>query len=113
MSELLYMDNSYLKEFDARITSVKSKYILLDKTAFYPNSGGVEYDTGKIIRKSDGKEFKVIYVGKFEGEVSHEVDTEGLNQGDEVHGILDWERRYELMRYHTAAHLISGVFNRN
>ena len=62
---------------------------MLDKTGFYPNSGGVEYDTCKIIRKIDGKEFKVIYVGKFEGEVSHEVDTEGLNGSEEVHCILD------------------------
>jgi len=113
MSEALYMDNPYLKEFDAKVISVNSKYILLDKTAFYPNSGGVEYDTGIIIRKEDGVEFKVIYVGKFEGNISHEVDKEGLKEGDEIHCIIDWERRYKLMRYPTAAHIISGVFNRN
>lgn len=112
MINCLYMEDSYLKEFDAKVISAKGKYIILDKTAFYPNSGGVECDTGKIIRKNDEVEFKVIYVGKFEGEISHEVDKEGLLEGDYVHCIIDWNRRFKLMRYHTAAHLISGIFNR-
>jgi misacylated tRNA(Ala) deacylase len=107
------MKDSYLKEFDANIISAKGKYIILDKTSFYPNSGGVEWDTGKIINKKDGKEYNVIYVSKFEGSISHEIDKEGLTEGDQVHCIIDWNRRYKLMRYHTAAHLISGVFNRN
>ncbi len=112
MSDCLYMKDSYLKEFDANVVSANGKYIILDKTLFYPKSGGVEYDTGKIINKENGKEYNVVYVGKFEGEISHEIDKEGLNEGDEVHCVLDWDRRYKLMRYHTAAHLISGVFNR-
>lgn len=112
MADCLYMENSYLKEFDAKVTSSKGKYIILDKTSFYPNSGGVEWDTGKITNRKDGKVYNVIYVGKFEGDISHEIDKEGLNEGDEVHCIIDWERRYKLMRYHTAAHLISGIFNR-
>jgi len=112
MSEALYMNDSYLKEFEATVSSVNSKFIVLDKTAFFPKGGGVEWDTGVMVRKSDHKEFKVIYTGKFEGQISHEVDSEGLNQGDKVHCKLDWERRYLLMRYHTAAHILSGVFNR-
>jgi misacylated tRNA(Ala) deacylase len=107
------MRDSYLKEFDAKVLSAKGKYIVLDKTSFYPNSGGVEGDTGKIINKNDGKVYNAIYVGKFEGNISHEIDKEGLKEGDEVHGIIDWNRRYKLMRYHTAAHVISGVFNKN
>ncbi len=113
MANCLYMEDSYLKEFDANVISAKGKYIILDKTSFYPNSGGVEWDTGKIINNKDGKEYNIVYVGKFEGEISHEVDKEGLIEGDEVHCVLDWNRRHKLMRYHTAAHLISGVFNRN
>ncbi|KYC45914.1 MAG: Alanyl-tRNA editing protein AlaX-M [Candidatus Methanofastidiosum methylothiophilum] len=112
MADCLYTENSYLKEFDAKVTSAKGKYIILDKTSFYPNSGGVEWDTGKISNRKDGKVYNVIYVGKFEGDISHEIDKEGLNAGDEVHCVIDWERRYKLMRYHTAAHLISGIFNR-
>jgi len=107
----LYMDNSYLREFDAEIVSATGKYIVLDNTAFFPQGGGVEWDTGTMKRNSD--EFKVIYTGKFNNQISHEVDSEGLKQGEHVHCKLDWERRYLLMRYHTAAHVLSGVFNRD
>jgi misacylated tRNA(Ala) deacylase len=106
------MDDSYLKEFDATVKSANGKYIILDRTAFFPKGGGVEHDTGMIIRKADNMVFKVIYTGKFEGEISHEVESEGLKQGDLVHCTVDWDRRYLLMRYHTAAHVVSGVFNR-
>ena len=111
MSNALYMDDSYLREWDASVVSVEGKFVVLDSTAFYPNSGGIEHDTGVVTRKSDGKAFKVVYAGKFKGEVSHEVAEEGLAPGDEVHCSLDWERRYLLMRYHTAAHVVSGVFH--
>ncbi|MHA1672271.1 MAG: alanyl-tRNA editing protein [Promethearchaeota archaeon] len=107
----LYTDDMYLQEFKATIDSVTDeKYIILDQTAFYPKSGGVDGDTGTITRQSDGKEFTVIYTGKFQGKISHEVDDSGLNVGDEILGKINWVRRYELMRYHTAAHVLSGVF---
>jgi len=107
------MTDSYLKEFDAKVASVSDdKYIILDKTAFFPKGGGVDWDTGKLIRKSDNKEFNVVFTGKFNGEISHEITDPGLNVGDEVHGIIDWERRYLLMRYHTSAHVLSGVFSK-
>ena len=78
MAEALYMDDSYLKEFDATVKLVSNgKFIVLDKTAFFPKGGGVEWDTGIMTRKSDSKEFKVIYAGKFKGEISHEVSEEG------------------------------------
>ena len=109
MVKALYMDDSYLKEWDAVVESVsQQKFIILDKTAFYPKSGGVEYDTGTITTKNKD-EFKVVYTGKFSGKISHEVDKEGLQKGDKVHCKLDWERRYLLMRYHTATHVLSGV----
>lgn len=113
MSKALYMDNCYLKEFEAEVTSVKDgKYIVLNQTAFYPASGGQLNDTGIFIRLSDNKEFKVVFVGKFLGEISHEVNEEGLQIGDKIKGIIDWDRRYKLMRMHTAAHIVSGVFNK-
>ncbi len=113
MAEALYMDDSYLKEFDATVKSVSNgKFVVLDKTGFFPKGGGVEWDTGVMVRKSDNKEFKVIYAGKFKGEISHEVDSEGLQEGDEVHCKLDWARRYLLMRYHTGTHVLCGVFSR-
>jgi misacylated tRNA(Ala) deacylase len=112
MAEALYLNDSYMKEFEAKVVSVKDgKFIVLDKTAFYPNSGGQPYDTGTLVRKSDNKEFKVLFVGKFSGEISHEVEP-GLNEGDEVIGKLDWERRYTHMRCHTAAHILAEALHR-
>ena len=114
MIKALYMDDSYLKEWDAKVESVsQNKFIILDKTAFFPKGGGVEYDTG-IMTTENGDEFNVVYTGKFSGKISHEVDREGLKEGNKVHCKLNWERRYLLMRYHTATHVLSGVlFNEN
>jgi misacylated tRNA(Ala) deacylase len=108
MTELLYMTDCYLREFDAIVTKVDRKLVFLDKTAFYPESGGQLTDTGKLIKVS-GEEFTVVFAKKAEGDVLHEVDKEGLRIGDKVHGILDWGRRYLMMQYHTAAHVLSTV----
>jgi misacylated tRNA(Ala) deacylase len=109
--EALYMNDAYLKEWDAKIVSVKEgKYIVLDKTAFYPKGGGQPSDEGFIIKNSE--KFKVVYVGKFSGNISHEVDKPGLKEGDKVNCELDWDRRYTYMRYHTASHLISNILYR-
>lgn len=108
MAKALYMDDSYLKSWNAKIVSVKdNKYIVLDKTAFYPNGGGQPWDEGFITK--DNEKYKVVYVGKFSGQISHEVDKSGLQKGDEVSCEIDWERRYTFMRYHTASHLISNI----
>jgi len=106
------MDDCYLKEFEADVTSVSDngKYIVLDKSAFYPNSGGQPNDTGVIIR--NGEAFNVVFVAKVDGIISHEVDRPGLKTGDKVVGKIDWDRRYLFMRYHTASHILSGLINR-
>ena len=102
------MEDSYLKECDATVVSVKDdKYVVLEQTVFYPKGGGQPWDTGKMIRGSEV--FNVVYVGKFSGQISHEVDRPGLKQGDKVHCVLNWERRYKLMRSHTAAHLFASL----
>ncbi len=115
MEKALYMDDSYLKEFEATIESVKDgKYIILDQTALYPLGGGVSYDTGVLIKnnsENDNEEFPVIYVGKFDGKISHETSKPGLEQGDKIIGKINWERRYKLMRLHTTAHLLAAIFN--
>jgi misacylated tRNA(Ala) deacylase len=108
MTIALYLEDSYLKECDATVLSVKDdKYVVLDKTIFYPKGGGQPHDTGRIIRNTEN--FNVVYVGKFSGEISHEVDKPGLKPSDKVHCILDWQRRYKLMRSHTAAHLFASL----
>ena len=110
MENALYMNDSYLKEFSATIESVKdNKFIVLDKTAFYPSGGGQPHDTGVII--CNDEDYPVIYVGKFSGEISHEVAKSGLKVGDKLIGKINWDRRYKFMRMHTAAHLVSSIFH--
>jgi misacylated tRNA(Ala) deacylase len=104
-----------MRECDAVVESVKDgKYVVLDKTIFYPRGGGQPSDTGKLVSES-GSEFPVLFVGKFEGKISHEIepsqDTE-LKTGDKVKCILDWDKRFKLMRMHTAAHLLAATMNK-
>jgi len=106
--QALYMDNSYLQEFEATVESIKDeKYAILDRTAFYPVSGGVACDVGILIKSNE--EFSVVHVKKLDGQISHEVSKPGLRQGDKVIGKINWERRYKLMRLHTTAHLLAAI----
>lgn len=107
-----HLEDAYVKEFTTTVTSVKDgKYVLLEETWFYPMGGGQPHDEGLLTRKSDGKEFTVLFAKKF-GEVSHEVDKEGLVPGDEVVARIDWDRRHRLMRSHTAAHVVSALIRK-
>lgn len=104
----LYLKDCYMKEWETTVKSVKDdKFVVLDETAFYPNSGGQPNDTGTISCGDD--EYKVVFAGKFGEEISHEVDRPGLKEGDKVHCRIDWDKRYTLMRMHTAAHILSRV----
>jgi len=109
MKEALYLKDSYLKKWDSTVKEVNDgKFIILDKTAFYPAGGGQPHDEGTITNEQ-GEEFKVIYVGKFSGKISHEIDKPGLKEGDKVKCRINWERRYSLMKLHTATHILSEV----
>jgi misacylated tRNA(Ala) deacylase len=110
MTDLLYLNDSYIKEFEAKIIKVDGNKVILDKTAFYPESGGQPSDFGQLIRKSDNTEYYVSDVKKENNEIVH-FSTEGLKDGDEVTGIIDWERRYKLMKMHTAAHILSAIIH--
>ena len=108
MTKTLYLEDSYRRECDATVVSVKDgKYVVLDQTIFYPKGGGQPWDTGKIMKGDEI--YNVVYVGKFSGEISHEVDRAGLKEGANVHCVLNWERRYKLMRSHTAAHVFASL----
>ena len=110
MTKALFLVDSYLKESDATVVSVNDgKYVILDQTIFYAKGGGQPHDIGKIIKGTEV--FNVVYVGKFSGEISHEVDHAGLQPGDRVRCVLNWERRYKLMRSHTAAHVLASLLN--
>jgi misacylated tRNA(Ala) deacylase len=97
-------------EFEAKILYVMGNEAVLDQTAFHPHTGGVACDMGYLM-KGDVK-YKVVRVeiNRETKEITHVLEAEaGLNQGDNVKGMIDWERRYRLMRLHTAAHLIANI----
>jgi len=112
MTKLLYWYDSYLKEFEATVIKVYGNKVILDKTAFHPRSGGVDCDTGKIVWNNE--EYLVKEVVKENNEVIHILDREPkFKEGDIVRGYIDWDRRYRLMRLHTAAHILSAVLYRD
>ncbi len=110
MSPQLFLKDCYLKEFDAAVISVDGRNVELDQTAFYPNAGGQPNDTGIVTCGSD--DYIVSDVVKDKGRIVHVVDRPGLKKNDKVHGQIDWTRRYTLMKYHTASHVLSGVIFR-
>ncbi|OGS45189.1 MAG: hypothetical protein A3K76_06995 [Euryarchaeota archaeon RBG_13_57_23] len=109
MTELIYMkdvESNYIKEFDAKVVERGFDYVVLDRSAFYPLGGGQPSDTGSLTwagGKADVKE-----VTKKEGVRHHLVQNPELVP-DQVHGVLNWERRYAHMKMHTAQHIVSGV----
>jgi misacylated tRNA(Ala) deacylase len=112
----LYQTNSYLREFDATVTVVEGNAAALDRTAFYPGGGGQPHDAGML--SAESTEWKVVKVRKAGDVVWHDLvgghpDARLPDVGTRVHGALDWERRYQLMRTHTAMHILCGVIFRD
>jgi misacylated tRNA(Ala) deacylase len=108
MTELLYYpSNEYQKEFDAEVEKTGEDYIVLDQTLFYEEGGGQPNDEGKI-SWNDG-DASVVDVQKENGEIRHYLEGDIPEEGQEVHGEIDWDRRYNHMRMHTAQHVISWV----
>ena len=110
MTALIYLEDSYKKEFDATAVRAEGKDVTLDKTIFYPASGGQPGDTGVLV--VNGKEYKVLNTRKSGPDIVHEVDQEGIKESDQVTGLIDWARRYRFMRSHTACHVLSYVVNK-
>jgi len=110
MTELLYQTDSYLCEFDAVITAVdpEARAVVLDRTAFYPGGGGQPADLGDLIVR--GHTFPIGKVKKDGESILHFVEGDVLPEvGTSALGRLDWEHRYQLMRTHTAMHILCGV----
>ena len=104
------MDNiegNYIKEFDASVSKNKKDYICLDQTAFYPLGGGQPSDIGLL--KWNDIESVVKQVIKKGDTVQHVIQGEKPPVGTKVHAILDWNRRYNHMKMHSAQHIISGI----
>lgn len=106
-TQALYHTDAYLKEFDAVVIAVNGNAIALDATAFYPGGGGQPHDLGTLT--TGAQSWSVSKVAKDEQYVWHELEGEPPAVGSRVHGVLDWERRYALMRTHTAMHILCGV----
>lgn len=115
MTKLLYQLNSYLKEFMASIqgNDTQNHAVILDQTAFYPGGGGQPCDTGMLTVGETA--YPVIRIKKVENQILHFISPEhALPQtGSQVTGFIDWERRYQLMRTHTALHILCGVVFRD
>lgn len=107
MTERLYYDNAYLTQFDATVEEVRQRnektIVRMNRSAFYPTSGGQPYDTGLLnaARVTD------VFVDH-DGEVWHEIDGK-LSCGEAVHGSIDWERRFDHMQQHGGEHMIAGA----
>ena len=107
MTEKLYLADAELRIFDATVQAVNDDFIELDKTAFYVTGGGQPHDTGLL--RWNNTEALIEDVRTVEGRVWHQLAGEIPNVGSEVTGIVDDERRHQLMRTHTAMHILCGV----
>ncbi|MEM0164177.1 MAG: alanyl-tRNA editing protein AlaXM [Saccharolobus sp.] len=110
MTEELYLTDSYIKEFEAKVIKIKENYVILDKTAFYPGGGGLENDIGYFIN-SKGEKLDVVEVRKENNEILHKINSQeiDLQIGENIKGIIEWERRYRMMKLHTASHIIAAL----
>jgi len=111
MTNELYHEDAYIKVFRATVTDVGEKGLTLDQTAFYPGGGGQPNDIGRF--KLSKHELSVLKVRRAEGQIWHHYEGEAPDVGAQLEGLLDWERRYQLMRVHTAMHILCGVIWRD
>jgi misacylated tRNA(Ala) deacylase len=103
VTDLLFLRDAYLGEFDALVTAVDGVEVSLDRTAFYPTGGGQPHDTGAL------GQARVVNVRKDGDDVWHSLEGPVPAAGEAVHGVVDWDRRHALMRTHTAMHVLCGV----
>lgn len=109
-TELLYLDDSYLREFEAEVIDVRENGVILGATAFHPTGGGLVSDTGHIAHSRGVS--RVLEARFVEEGVLHVVEGDLPEVGEVVRGTLDWERRYRIMRMHTSLHALSAVVSR-
>jgi len=106
-TDLLYLRDVDLLEFDAHVLAVDGQMVALDRTAFYPTGGGQPHDIGSLaglpvtdVRKGSGDSAGLVW---------HQVEGVPPRVGELVHGVVESERRFMLMRTHTAMHILCGV----
>jgi misacylated tRNA(Ala) deacylase len=105
VTELLYLRDAYLREFEGTVvgTDADGNRVALDRTGFYPTGGGQPHDLGTLAGA------RVVSVRKEGDTVWHTVEGDLPDVGDVVHAEVDWERRHQLMRTHSAMHVLCGV----
>ncbi|MFQ5637837.1 MAG: alanyl-tRNA editing protein [bacterium] len=111
MTEILYQTDSYKKELQAKVVAIEDGAMILDKTIFYPGGGGQPADDGKIIW--NGYVARIEKVKKVGVDLRHWLSGPLPEVGHRVTCKLDWQRRYQLMRTHTALHILCGVIWRD
>lgn len=115
MTEALYHLDSYLKEFPARVLKrdIENNAVILDRTAFFPGGGGQVADQGVL--RAEGTAYTVTRAKHGPDGILHILDANSPlpEAGAKITGILDWERRYQVMRTHTAMHILCGTIFRD
>jgi alanyl-tRNA synthetase len=111
-TEQLYYADTYMREFDAKVLKIiNDKYVVLDRTCFYPEGGGQPADHGLL--EAGASKFDVVDTQKIGKVIVHKIATSPtFKEGSTVRCSLDWNRRYSLMKAHTVTHLINGAARR-
>jgi|TARA_B110000208_G_scaffold59867_1_gene78038 misacylated tRNA(Ala) deacylase len=105
---MLFLQDSYIKEFDSVITEIIDNKVFFEETAFYAKSGGQPGDQG--IFKAEEKTYKIIDTIKDDGKIAHVIEGDlNFNIGQVIHGKIDWELRYRFMRMHSTMHLLCSI----
>ena len=111
MTEIVAHDDAYLRELESVVQAMRAEGVVLDRTVFYPGGGGQPSDTGVLA--SGDAEYRVDGLRRIDGALVHLIDGQAPAEGQTVRGAVDWERRYQLMRTHTALHILCGVIWRD
>ncbi len=116
MTDLLYLNDHYLKEFDATVVEVpEDQSVVFDRTAVYPRGGGQPSDHATITLQDQITELETIDSMKSPERVVHQLSSRIPDElrpglvGKNLHVVLDWDLRYKHMRHHTALHILSGI----
>lgn len=111
MTKPIYHEDAYIREFDALVVESSERGVVLDQSAFFPGGGGQARDTGSLLSQEAGSQ--VIKFKRADGKLWHVLNEQVFSDGQQVHGEIDWERRYQIMRTHTAMHILCGVIWRD
>ena len=104
---MIYLKDSYIKEFQTPIKLVEEDKIITEESIFYAQSGGQPGDKGFM--EINGKKVNVINTIRHEAGIAHVIDQPLENSSGEVKGVIDWDHRYRLMRMHTSMHLLCAA----